>query len=186
LTSGFHHAEWNSGGGFCTFNGLVIAAQLLRVTGKAKCVGIIDLDQHFGNGTEDIISKLGLDYIRHYTFGGHGIQAGESAAAWLKELPKIVCGFKKCDVILCQLGADPFIHDPLGGVLEKDEMRLRDRIVFQVARKLGIPVAWNLAGGYTKDFQQVLDIHTNSARECLIAQGENLSEEDQGETYEFR
>ncbi|MCK5133954.1 MAG: hypothetical protein KAR40_17620 [Candidatus Sabulitectum sp.] len=28
--SGFHHAGWNSAEGFCTFNGLVIAAEYIQ------------------------------------------------------------------------------------------------------------------------------------------------------------
>lgn len=191
LTSGFHHAGYARGGGFCTFNGLIVAAQILRLRG-AKKIGIIDLDQHYGDGTDSIIKKLGLDYIQHYTFGQHSIQAdkasesrsfvdvtedhheernsytnGTKASEWLKELPNIVDSFSSCDVILCQLGADPYINDPLGGILTMEQMRLRDEIVFKVCAANEVPVAWNLAGGYTRNFQEVLDIHTQSAIECL-------------------
>lgn len=189
LTSGFHHAGYSNGGGFCTFNGLIVAAQVLRLAGFKK-IGIIDLDMHFGNGTENIIKKLDLNYIQHYTFGEHHIRpdsdrsarsydtdepinaqsSSTSASQWLTELPKIIDSFSSCDVLLCQLGADPFINDPLGGVLTMEQMRLRDEIVFKVAHDNRTPVAWNLAGGYTREFQQVLDIHTQSAKSCLAKQ----------------
>ena len=186
LTSGFHHAGYSHGGGFCTFNGLIVAAQVLRLAGFKK-IGICDLDMHYGDGTENIIEQLGLDYIQHYTFGQHHICADNSsiqrvydedepvsysssrtsASEWLKELPKIVDEFAQCDVLLCQLGADPYINDPLGGVLTMEQMRMRDEIVFKVCAQNQVPVAWNLAGGYTRNFQEVLDIHTQSAKECL-------------------
>ena len=68
-TSGFHHARYNGSYGFCTFNGLIVAAQLVR--SQLARVGIFDCDYHYGDGTDDIIRHLGLDYISHYTTGKH-------------------------------------------------------------------------------------------------------------------
>lgn len=170
LTSGFHHASYSNGGAFCTFNGLIIAAQVCRLAG-AKKVGIIDLDMHYGNGTEDIIKKLGLDYIEHYTFGGNHVTS-ENADAWLAELPKIICKFGEVDVLLFQAGADPHINDPLGGVLTTEQMRRRDEIVFRVAKQLKIPVVFNLAGGYQEPLRKVLDIHDSTAVTCIEVFGE--------------
>ena len=56
-TSGAHHAHYRNGGGFCTFNFLVLAALKAHEAG-AKKVGIIDLDCHYGDGTQDIINTL--------------------------------------------------------------------------------------------------------------------------------
>jgi acetoin utilization deacetylase AcuC-like enzyme len=56
--SGFHHAGWAHGGGFCTFNGLMVTAAALRAEGARK-VGILDCDMHDGDGTDDIIDALG-------------------------------------------------------------------------------------------------------------------------------
>lgn len=172
LTSGFHHAGFDNGGGFCTFNGLVIAAMLLKKWGLAKKVGILDLDMHYGNGTDNIIKKLNLDFISHYTFGGTMVSK-ESAEIFLKQLPDIVCNLKDCDVILFQAGADPHVDDPLGGVLTSEQMQRRDRIVFENAKKIGVPVAWNLAGGYQSPLRKVLDIHDATAIECLKAYKED-------------
>jgi len=165
-TSGFHHARYGDGGGFCTFNGLVIAAQILRRDGLANRVGILDLDQHYGDGTVDIVKKLGLDYIEHYTYGGYSITP-ENAEAWLRSLPDIVKSFKDCDVVLFQAGADSHIDDPLGGSFTTDQMRRRDRIVFETLKNLGVPVAWNLAGGYQDPIEKVLEIHNNTAIQCV-------------------
>jgi acetoin utilization deacetylase AcuC-like enzyme len=59
--SGFHHATYEHGGGYCTFNGLMVAAMMLEQEGVAEKVGILDFDQHYSNGTDDIIRYLGLD-----------------------------------------------------------------------------------------------------------------------------
>ncbi len=88
-TSGAHHACYASGGDFCTFNFLVIAAIKVRQVG-AQRVGIIDLDYHYGNGTDDILERLGLAYIRHYSSGGDlDAKTPHNAERWLKRLPGI-------------------------------------------------------------------------------------------------
>jgi acetoin utilization deacetylase AcuC-like enzyme len=167
-TSGFHHAGYAHGGGFCTFNGLIVAARILREKGLAKKVGILDLDRHYGNGSDEIIKKLGLDFIQHYTFGQNGITPA-NAEKWLEELPEIVRSFKGCDVLLFQAGADPHIDDPLGHVLTTEQMARRDQIVFEACSELGLPVAWNLAGGYQKPIEKVLELHDNTARAAVAA-----------------
>jgi acetoin utilization deacetylase AcuC-like enzyme len=165
-TSGFHHAGYDRGGGFCTFNGLVIAAQKLRRYGSAKRVGILDLDCHYGNGTDEIIRRLSLDTIDHYTFGGERIHQ-HNAEQWLKDLPALLTRFAGCAVVLYQAGADAHVDDPLGGVLTTEQLYERDLIVFKTLKSLNVPVAWNLAGGYQKPIRKVLDIHDNTARAFL-------------------
>lgn len=159
-TSGFHHAGWDHGGGYCTFNGLMVAALALRHEGLTRRVGVLDLDCHFGNGTDGIIRKLGLNWVDHYSYGAERMR---NAEAWLAQLPEIVRRFAGCDVLLYQAGADPHVDDPLGGDLTTAQMRRRDEIVFATLRELGIPVAWNLAGGYQTPLRKVLDLHDNTA-----------------------
>ena len=55
LSSGLHHAGRDHGRGFCTFNGLAIAALDVLATGAAGSVMIVDFDAHNGGGTADII-----------------------------------------------------------------------------------------------------------------------------------
>jgi len=165
-TSGFHHASYADGFGFCTFNGLVVAAQKLRQEAGDIRVGILDLDCHFGNGTDSIIRHLGLDYIAHYTFGGDRIHR-TTADQWLKDLPAILTRFEYCDVVLYQAGADPHVDDPLGGILSTAQLFERDRIVFRTLSDMAVPVAWNLAGGYQTPLRKVLDIHDNTMRAFL-------------------
>jgi acetoin utilization deacetylase AcuC-like enzyme len=71
--------------------------------------------------------------------------------------------------LLYQAGADPHIADPLGGWLTTAQLRERDRLVFTRCKALGLPVAWNLAGGYQNPLRKVLDIHDNTMLECIAA-----------------
>ena len=40
----------------------------------------------------------------------------------------------------------------------------RDQRVFQFAKSHSLPVAWVLAGGYTEDISQVVEVHLNTLR----------------------
>ena len=71
-----------------------------------------------------------------------------------------------CDVILHQAGADPHIDDPVRGWLTTAQLFERDRRVLGAAQGVGMPVAWNLAGGYQWPLRKVLDIHDNTMRAC--------------------
>lgn len=178
--SGFHHAGYAHTGGFCTFNGLMVTACALRAEGRAKRVGILDCDMHYGDGTDAIIDRLDArDWVNHYTSGGEYTEPAQ-AAEFLMRLPSIVGAMHDCDVVLYQAGADPHVDDPLGGWLTTGQLRRRDAIVFDRLAGLGVPVAWNLAGGYQKDpdgsIPKVLEIHDNTAREALRC----LTHDDQG------
>jgi acetoin utilization deacetylase AcuC-like enzyme len=65
-----------------------------------------------------------------------------------------------------QAGAAHHICDPLGGFLSTEELAERDRIVFSVAKAIGIPVVWNLAGGYQESLSCELDIHRKTMKAC--------------------
>ncbi|MFA7321800.1 MAG: hypothetical protein WC000_10090 [Dokdonella sp.] len=166
--AGFHHACFADGGGYCTFNGLMVAALVLRRERQLLRMGILDCDQHYGNGTTDIIRELRLDWVEHYSAGAWWEQPAQ-AERFLAEIPGIMQRFAACDLLLYQAGADPHVDDPLGGWLTTQQLRERDRGVFQTARSLGVPIAWNLAGGYQANLRKVLDIHDNTMLECLCA-----------------
>jgi acetoin utilization deacetylase AcuC-like enzyme len=56
LSSGMHHARHGRGAGFCTFNGLALAARAALVAG-AGSVLILDLDAHCGGGTASLVAN---------------------------------------------------------------------------------------------------------------------------------
>lgn len=146
-TSGAHHACYASGGDYCTFNFLVLAAIKAHQAG-ARRIGILDLDYHYGNGTDDILERLKLTYIRHYSFGGDREATSPNAERWLKRLPDIMKEYADVGLIIYNAGVDAHINDPLGGNLTTEQMARRDRIVFGVAREIGVPICTSLAGGY--------------------------------------
>jgi acetoin utilization deacetylase AcuC-like enzyme len=171
-TSGFHHAHYDFGGGFCTFNGLMVTSLALKRAGKVNRVGILDCDYHYADGTINIIQHLGIDWITHYCKNS-GYQP--NATQFLDNLKALMASFYDCDIILYQAGADAHIDDPLGGFLNTLEMSQRDNIVFEQAKLLGIPLVWNLAGGYQasidpegkKNIHKILELHTNTLKECI-------------------
>ena len=168
-TGGFHHAGYFSGGGYCSFNGLVVAAQMVHALSTKK-IGILDLDQHYGDGTEEIIKQLGLDYIHHYTSGEEHITT-KGAEHWLQELPERLHEFEGCDLIIYNAGVDSAATDPLGGYLTDEQMLKRDQLVFETFNQLNVPVAWCNAGGYEADIEgslaPVIRRHTNTLKACL-------------------
>ena len=165
-TSGFHHAGYDSGYGYCTFNGLMVTALALKAEGKVSRVGILDCDQHHGDGTAEIIAALNIDWIPHVSQEHWN---PDEAKPFIDKLPEVVRGFAGCDLLIYQAGADPHINDPLGGFLTMVELAERDRIVFSVAKSIGIPVVWNLAGGYQEPVARVLEIHRNTMAACVAA-----------------
>jgi acetoin utilization deacetylase AcuC-like enzyme len=172
-TSGFHHASPGAGDGFCTFNGLVVTAAALRAEGLVRRVGIVDCDYHYGDGTDACIAALSVGgWIRHFTAGARYARPADTAA-FLAELPSVMATMRDCDLVLYQAGADAHVDDPLGGFLTNEQLARRDAIVFREARRLGVPVAWNLAGGYQRgadgSIAPVLAIHEATARACLEA-----------------
>ena len=170
-TSGFHHAEYATAMGYCSFNGLMVAALALKQAGLVNRVAVLDCDAHYGNGTDQIIQVLGIDWIRHHTLGKHFCSQEHAAngqfEAWLQ---KAIDDCLDCDLVLFQAGADPHLDDPLGGILTNAQMSWRDRMVFE---QLGhLPLVWNLAGGYQvapgdteeQKREPILALHRETAR----------------------
>ena len=170
-TSGFHHASYDHGGGYCTFNGLMVTAESLKASGHAKNIGILDLDMHWADGTQNIIQKLKADHVVHRSAGQefHSvIDTGKYASSYFDWLEKACRAMGGCDVVLYQAGADCHIHDPLGGYLTTKQMRIRDSMVFEYFK--GRPLAWNLAGGYQTNeagaIKPVLNLHRLTVTCC--------------------
>jgi acetoin utilization deacetylase AcuC-like enzyme len=169
-TSGFHHAEYGCGNGFCTFNGLMIAAIKAHTLGLAERILILDMDQHYGNGTDDIIRKLAIDYVDHITAGKPYETASQALRCADLSANDGIRG-KRYDLVLYQAGADIHVDDPLGGLLTTEQMVTRDELVFRGCATYGVPIVWNLAGGYQRDsdggISRVLALHRNTMHQCI-------------------
>lgn len=167
-TSGFHHAHHSMGGGFCTFNGLMVVAAKLILENPDVKIAILDCDMHYGDGTADILRKFPHYYrnVMHRTQGAVFYEGDKGFQHWLEHRVLEINEFNP-DLVIYQAGADPHINDPLGGLLTNDELALRDKTVFE---GIHAGVAWNLAGGYQQPpdarlaNDPVLRIHLNTLR----------------------
>ena len=197
LASGFHHAHADHGEGFCTFNGLVVAAETLRAAGALETVAVLDLDLHYGNGTASLCvdrpwlfncSIYGNDYhqntpykdvsTRHHEDGPNHVSValpnGSGRRVLIETLERgmaALAAWGRPDLILYQAGADPYREDPYSPLdLDHDDLRERDRRVFAWARREGLPLAWVLAGGYTPDVSKVVAVHLGTfAAACEVS-----------------
>ncbi len=160
LASGLHHARRARGAGFCTFNGLALAA-LAAFDAGAKRVLVLDLDAHCGGGTDELIGAhpsvrmldIAVDGFDHYAPGsGNTLDMVADAADYLPTLRRRLderMG-EPFDLCLYNAGVDPHQHCPVGGLSGIDAALLgaRDRMVFEWCAARGLPVAFVLAGGY--------------------------------------
>lgn len=166
-TSGFHHAGYNYSKGFCTFNGLAIAALLLKKYHKAQKIGILDLDAHSGDGTDQILYKTNsTTFIQHYSLGEHEVRKHNNVE-WLEQLPTLIEQyFADCEVLFYQAGVDCHENDPEvhSGHFTTEQLCTRDQLVYATCKSLNLPVVTNLAGGYQKPLQKVIDLHGLTAR----------------------
>lgn len=164
--SGFHHAGYATASMFCTFNGLMVAALRMLALKQFRRVLILDCDFHYGNGTDGIIEHLKVGgQVENATFG-RWYCAPAQADHYLEHLERVIATFEEYGLVLYQAGADLHVDDPLGGVLDTEQLRIRDRMVFEGAKAAKRPVAWCLAGGYQEPISKVVALHVNTMREC--------------------
>ncbi len=162
LSSGLHHARRDRGAGFCTFNGLALAAQAATQATRGSVL-IVDLDAHCGGGTASLIS--GADRVRQAdvavsafdrytpTPGRGDLVIVRSADLYLDAVRRTLAAFTDAagyELVLYNAGMDPFEGCDVGGLAGITEQVLaeRERMVFGWTAKHGWPVAFVLAGGY--------------------------------------
>lgn len=176
--AGSHHALHDTGAGYCVFNDLAVAANRLITQGDAKRVLIVDLDVHQGDGTASLLA--GREDV--FTFSMHAeknfpvrkarsgldieLPDGTDDARYLdtlaSHLPELLERFSP-DIVLYQAGVDPHGDDKLGRLALTDEgLMERDRFVIDQARRLGLPVASALGGGYGENQRAVAMRHARS------------------------
>ena len=118
------------------FNSLMVTVAKLLSEGLVHRVLVLDCDQHYGNGTDQIIAQLSMDGVVENATFGRWFSVPADASAYLSRLGQTVRQFGDFDLVLYQAGADVHVDDPLGGVLTTEQMIERDRTVFQAAREL--------------------------------------------------
>ncbi|MBC7796832.1 MAG: histone deacetylase, partial [Pyrinomonadaceae bacterium] len=69
------------------------------------------------------------------------------------------------DIVFYLGGADPFENDKLGRLsLTIQGLRMRDEMVLKFAKSREVPIVTTMSGGYAKDINDTVEIHTNTIR----------------------
>jgi len=196
LSSGLHHANDRYGTGFCTINGLVVAAYHALNVGipggansiqPAKRVLIVDYDAHCGGGTHDFLRDAGswadsVDVVDLSTSSFDSYDMSERAddilivnhneTDYMDIVDELLFDLHQYDLILYNAGVDPY------PTISFDNLAKRDRIVFDRIREARVPCAFVLAGGYTSSYRTA-ELLTKAHMNTILAADEQvaLSEE---------
>tara|TARA_Y100001970_G_scaffold291378_1_gene428305 strand:- start:939 stop:1832 length:894 start_codon:yes stop_codon:yes gene_type:complete len=178
---GSHHANYNEGAGFCIFNDVAVAARYLQKKGYARRILILDLDVHQGNGTADIFKKDNSVF----TFSMHcksnypakkaqsdiDVELEDSLEdkEYLATLKKYILYLNEesFDFVFYIAGVDIHCEDKLGKLKISDEgIKTRDQIVINNFYQKRIPLCGVLGGGYNKDFDKLVELHSMLHKSC--------------------
>ncbi len=178
---GSHHANFEGGAGYCVFNDVAVAAQYLLERGLAGKILIVDLDVHQGNGNADIFK----DNRNVFTFSMHSksnypakksisdldveLEDNTEDAQYIKILKFNInqLNQENFDYVFYIAGVDIHFNDRLGKLKISDEgIRKRDEIVTENFFSKGIPICGVLGGGYNKDFEKLIELHSILHQSC--------------------
>ena len=178
---GSHHANYNGGAGYCVFNDVAVAAQYLLDRGLAGRILIVDLDVHQGNGNADIFkeNKNVFTFSMHSKSNYPAKKSISDLDVELDDNLKDAQYIKILDFYLNQLneenfdfvfyiaGVDIHYNDRLGKLKISDEgIRKRDEMVTQNFFSKGAPLCGVLGGGYNKDFNKLVELHSILHQSC--------------------
>jgi acetoin utilization deacetylase AcuC-like enzyme len=179
LGGGTHHAGRDFARGFCLFNDVAVATDVLRRAGRARRVLVVDCDVHQGDGTAQLLTAdpeaftLSLHGARNYPFRripsdlDVDLPTGTRDEAYLTSLADaldVAVPAARADLAFFLAGADPWEGDRLGRLaLTKGGLRARDELVLDRLGGAGVPVCVVLAGGYAEDVRDTVDINAGTA-----------------------
>ncbi len=178
---GSHHANFDGGAGYCVFNDVAVATQYLLDRELAKRILIIDLDVHQGNGNSDIFKNN----RNVFTFSMHSksnypakksisdldveLEDNIEDLEYIKLLKIYLSQLNKenFDFVFYIAGVDIHFNDRLGKLNVSDEgIRSRDEIVIENFFSKNIPLCGVLGGGYNKDFNKLVELHSYLHQSC--------------------
>jgi acetoin utilization deacetylase AcuC-like enzyme len=163
LSGGLHHARYDTGSGFCTFNGLAIGAKA-ALDSSAESVLILDVDAHCGGGTHSLIKddarirQIDVSVCSFDSYQVSGNNTFDLVAASDDYLATIERRLSEMDregfrpsLCLYNSGMDPDERCVIGGLSGVSDAILseREKMVFDWFSSRRIPVAFVLAGGYS-------------------------------------
>lgn len=162
LSSGLHHADWDLGNGFCTFNGLAVAADY--AAGRGARVLVVDFDAHCGGGTSRLLPEGAAQVdVSVNPYDAYRPQADQylvlaDAGLYEQEIKDAlghVSTLGSFDVVIYNAGMDP-----ANCGVKPDQLAIRERMVADY--DFGCPLIYTMAGGYTwgdKTMDEVVDLH---------------------------
>jgi acetoin utilization deacetylase AcuC-like enzyme len=178
---GSHHANFEGGAGYCVFNDVAVAAKYLLDKGLAGKILIVDLDVHQGNGNADIFKNN----QRVFTFSMHSktnypakksnsdldveLDDNLEDTQYIKLLKFYLNQLNQdnFDYVFYIAGVDVHFNDRLGKLKISDEgIKKRDEIVTENFFSRGIPLCGVLGGGYNKDFDTLIELHSFLHQSC--------------------
>jgi acetoin utilization deacetylase AcuC-like enzyme len=190
LGSGFHHAKRQRGDGFCTFNGIALAAKRALEAG-ASSVLIIDLDAHCGGGTHELIAdvltgdeRISQTDVAVAPFDWYlpvercTLDVVHSAEDYLptvkRRLEELRAREEKPGLCIYYAGMDPDERCSIGGMrgITAELLAERERLVFGWCASERVPVAFGIAGGYTSERltgEELVDLHRLTIAEAAAA-----------------
>ncbi len=180
VAGGTHHSFRDRGEGFCVFNDIAVAANVLLNTGEAHRILVIDLDVHQGNGTAALfggdarVFTLSVHGERNYPLRKErsdldiglpdGTTDGDYLAAIRELVPRLLRDHRP-DQVFYLAGVDVLAADKLGRLsLSIQGCRERDRLVLQACANANTPVAVSMGGGYAHRLALIVDAHANTYR----------------------
>jgi acetoin utilization deacetylase AcuC-like enzyme len=125
-----HHASQGSNWGFCFFNNMAVAMAKLIDDGKIRSAVVLDIDLHFGDGTDNIFSgkKHNDGEVTVINIQSHNRM--EFLALCHQELKEAA----PYDIIGVSAGFDAYIKD-WGGTLMTEDYRTIGETVKEMAQK---------------------------------------------------
>jgi len=177
---GSHHAKRTHGAGFCVFNDVAIAANVLTKDHTIGTALVFDCDVHQGDGTADIfrddkrIATVSIHAEKNYPARKEesdldiGLPDGTQDEAYLEALVDTLgrsFDLVTPDIVFYNAGVDPHRDDRLGRLELSDEgLAERDRRVIGFFRDRDIPVACVMGGGYGSQVEEVARRHVITHR----------------------
>jgi acetoin utilization deacetylase AcuC-like enzyme len=137
-----HHASPDHCWGFCFFNNMAISIAKLRQDGKIDNAVILDIDIHFGDGTENIFDTI--PEVEYYHPEGRGRKDFvDSIATFLDS--------HKADIIAVSAGFDRH-EDDWGGQLTTEDYHTIGQLVKDFSDKVCLGRRYGLLeGGYNHE-----------------------------------
>ncbi|MEO0144261.1 MAG: histone deacetylase [candidate division WOR-3 bacterium] len=171
---GFHHSYEDHAEGFCYLNDIAYAIKKINLK-----TAVIDLDVHQGNGTAHIfrndknVFTLSIHQEWLYPIPKEksdldiGLEENTDDETYLNILADAlnkVSHFNP-EFIIYVAGADVYFDDMLASLkLTKEGIRKRDEMVIKFAYDRKIPIVVVLAGGYSRKVEDLIEIHSNTAK----------------------